>query len=238
MAGKHVFRGTVEVPQAKTNSEAVNLGQVKDLVNRYNKEPVRVATTAELTGSYAAGVLTLDSPLTTLDGVTLADKDAVLVKDQSDKTQNGIYTIDSTGAILTRREDFKEGKTILNNTFVNVMEGTANGDTRWTIVSDGVITVNSSNITFVKDIDTASSSIKVAKGSIVGDDSTTAFNIAHNLNLTDANAYILLIKDNAGNTVYADDAPTTSNEANSITVTFSAAPAMGETYKAFILGLE
>ena len=238
MAGKHVFRGTVEVPKAKTNAEAVNLGQVKDLVNRYNKEPVRVATTADLAGSYAAGVLTLDSPLTILDGVTLADGDAVLVKDQSDKTQNGIYTIDATGNTLTRRDDFKEGKTILNNTFVNVMEGTANGDTRWTIVSDGVITVNSSNITFVKDIDTASSSIKVAKGSITGDDVTTAFNIAHNLNLTDANAYILLIKDSAGNTVYADDMPTTSNEANSITVTFSAAPAMGETYKAFVLGLE
>ena len=238
MAGKHVFRGTVEVPQAKTNAEAVNLGQVKDLVNRYNKEPVRVATTAELTGSYATGVLTLGAPLTTLDGVTLADKDAVLVKDQSDKTQNGIYTIDSTGSILTRREDFKEGKTILNNTFVNVMEGTANGDTRWTIVSDGVITVNSSNITFVKDIDTASSSINVVKGSIIGDDVTVAFNVAHNLNLTDANAYILMIKDSAGNTVYADDVPTTSNEANSITVTFSAAPAVGETYKAFILGLE
>ena len=238
MAGKHVFKGTVEVPQAKTNSEAVNLGQVKDIVNRYNKEPVRVATTAELTGSYATGVLTLGSPLTMLDGVTLADGDAVLVKDQSDKTQNGIYVVDATGNTLTRREDFKEGKTILNNTFVNVMEGTANGDTRWTIVSDGVITVNSSNITFVKDIDTASSSIKVAKGSITGDDSTTAFNIAHNLNLTDANAYILMIKDSAGNTVYADDTPTTSNEANSITVTFSAAPAMGETYKAFVLGLE
>ena len=238
MAGKHVFKGTVEVPQAKTNTEAVNLGQVKDLVNRYNKEPVRVATTAELTGSYATGVLTLSSPLTTLDGVTLVDGDAILVKDQSDKTQNGIYTIDSTGAILTRRADFAEGKTILNNTFVNVMEGTANGDTRWTIVSDGALKVNTSNISFVKDIDTASSSIKVVKGSITGDDSTTAFNIAHNLNLKDANAYILLIKDNAGNTVYADDVPTTSNEANSITVTFSAAPAMGETYKAFVLGLE
>ena len=238
MAGKHVFKGTVEVPQAKTNAEAVNLGQVKDLVNRYNKEPVRVATTAELTGSYATGVLTLSSPLTTLDGVTLADGDAILVKDQTDKTQNGIYVVDATGNTLTRRDDFAEGKTILNNTFVNVMEGTANGDTRWTLCSDGVITVNSSNITFVKDIDTASSSINVVKGSIIGDDVTTAFNVAHNLNLTDANAYILLIKDSAGNTVYADDVPTTSNEANSITVTFSAAPAMGETYKAFILGLE
>ena len=238
MAGKHVFKGTVEVPQAKTNAEAVNLGQVKDLVNRYNKEPVRVATTANLAGTYATGVLTLGSPLTTLDGVTLADKDAILVKDQTDQTQNGIYTIDATGNTLTRRDDFAEGKTILHNTFVNVMEGTANGDTRWTIVSDGALTVNTSNITFAKDIDTASSSIKVVKGSITGDDSTTAFNIAHNLNLKDVNAYILLIKDSAGNTVYADDVPTTSNEKNSITVTFSKAPATGEIYKAFILGLE
>ena len=238
MSGKHVFRGTVEVPQAKTNKEAVNLVQVKDLVNRYNKEPVRVATTAELTGTYTTGVLTLDSALTTLDGVTLAENDAVLVKDQADKTQNGIYVIDSTGNTLTRREDFKEGKVILNNTFVNVMEGTANGDSRWTVVSDGVLTVNTSNIQFVKDIDTSSSSINVVKGSITGDDVTTAFNVAHNLNLTDVNAYILLIKDSAGNTVYADDVPTLANEANSITVTFSVAPVTGETYKVFILGLE
>ena len=238
MAGKHIFGGTVEVQQARTNAEAVNLGQVKDLINRYNKEPVRVATTTELTGTYATGVLTLDSPLTTLDGVTLAENDAVLVKDQIDKTQNGIYVLDATGNTLTRREDFAEGKIILNNTFVNVMEGTANGDSRWTIVSDGVLTVNTSNITFVKDIDTASSSINVVKGSITGDDVTTAFNVAHNLNLADVNAYILLIKDSVGNTVYADDVPTLANEANSITVTFSVAPATGETYKVFILGLE
>ena len=57
MAGKRVFKGTIEVPQAKTNAEAVNLGQVKDIVNRYNKEPVRVATTGDLAGSYATGVL-------------------------------------------------------------------------------------------------------------------------------------------------------------------------------------
>lgn len=238
MPGKHIFGGTVEVPQAKTNKEAVNLGQVKDLVDRYNKEPVRVATTAELTGTYATGVLTLGTAITTLDGVTLAENDSILVKDQTDKTQNGVYTIDATGAILTRREDFTEGKAILNNTFVNVMEGTANGDTRWTIVSDGVLTVGSSNITFVKDIDTASSSINVVKGSITGDNVTTSFNIAHNLNLTDVNAYLLLIKDANGNNIYADDVPTTSNESNSITVTFSTAPATGETYKVFVLGLE
>ena len=238
MAGKHVFKGTVEVPQAKTNAEAVNLGQVKDIVNRYNKEPVRVATTGDLAGTYATGVLTLGSPLTTLDGVTLADGDAILVKDQTDKTQNGIYTIDATGAILTRREDFAEGKIILNNTFVNVMEGTANGDSRWTIVSDGVLTVNASNISFVKDIDTASGSVNVVKANITGDGTTTAFNVAHNLNLTDFNAYFLIIKDADGDNVYVDDKPTTSNEANSITLTFSTAPIVSETFKIYILGLE
>lgn len=238
MEGKHIVRGTMEVPAAKTDKEVVNLGQVKDLVNRYNKEPVRVATVGELTGNYTSNTLTLDSPLTTLDGITLSENDAVLVKDQSDKSQNGIYTIDATGSILTRREDFSEGKIILNNTFVNAMEGDINGDTRWTIVSDGVLTVGSSSITFVKDIDTTSSSIKIAKGSITGDDVTTSFNISHNHNLSDPNAYILLIKDTNGNTVYCNNAPTSLNEANSITVTFSDAPATGETFKVFVLGLE
>ena len=325
--GIHRFGGTVEVPAAKSNAEAVNLGQVKDLVNRYNKEPARVATTSELTGTYATNVLTLTSGISTLDGVTLKLNDAVLVKDQTDKTQNGIYTVtklgtqgtassaaatttsatitkvtvdkavfeakakptsdksyvftysgtdtswkDATPAVVTladygisiegtatdkdtitiaykakvngtggqlkRRDDFEEGKTILNNTFVNVMEGTANADTRWTIISDGILTVGTSSITFVKDIDTSSGSINVVKGSITGDDTTTAFNIAHNLNLTDINAYLLIVKDANGNNIYADDTPTTSNEANSITLTFSTAPATGETYKVFIIGLE
>ena len=38
--GKHIFRGTVEVPNAKTDKEAINYGQAKALVNRYMKEPV------------------------------------------------------------------------------------------------------------------------------------------------------------------------------------------------------
>lgn len=238
MAGKHIFNGVVEVPMATRREEAVNLGQLKDSLDRYNKEPVKVATTTELTGTYTTNTLTLGSPLTILDGLALADGDDILVKDQTDKTQNGIYTIDATGSILTRREDFEENKVILNNTFVNVMEGTTNGDTRWTIVSDGVLTVNLNNIIFVKDVDTTSGSINVVKGNITGDGTTTVFNVAHNLNLVDHNAYILLIKDSAGNTVYVDDTPNSTNGANSITLTFSVAPIVGEIFKIFIIGLE
>ena len=46
--GKHVFRGVVEVPYAKDTEQAVNLGQVKNLLDRYNKEPVKVVATEEL----------------------------------------------------------------------------------------------------------------------------------------------------------------------------------------------
>ena len=318
------FLGTVEVSQALTDKEAVNLGQVKDLVNRYNKEPVKAATTGELNGTYATNVLTVTGALSPIDGITLGVDDEVLVKDQLDKTQNGIYVVTSvtpstpssatasigastgitdatvdadtfetkisttgnytftydgvtdnawkysgstvtladygitpTGAPndadtievsyteattgsgeLTRRADFEEGKVILNNTFVNVMQGVANGDTRWTIVSDGVLTVGTASFTFVKDIDTQSSSINVVKGSITGDGATTSFNVAHNLNLADTEAYLIHVKDNTGNDVIVDHAPTTANEANSITVTFATAPLATETFKIYIIGLE
>ena len=233
------FLGTVEVPKAQSVNEAVNYGQVKEMIDRHMKEPVKVASTGELTGTYADGVLTLDAPVTEIDGITLAENDAILVKDQMDNTQNGIYVIDATGATLTRREDFTVGKVILNNTFVNVMEGDTNGDTRWTIVGDGVLTVDSSTIIFVKDIDTADGSINVVKATITGDDTSTTFNVAHNLNLTDPQAYMLIIKDAQGNDVVVNNTPTLGNEANAITLEFAAAPlATDGDFKVFVIGLE
>ena len=329
--GKHVFRGHVEVPMAKTENEAVNLGQVKSIINRYNKEPARVATTTELdVASNIDGVLTLTTDVNEIDGVTLSVGNSILVKDQLDKTINAVYvvtdlgspstpstatasvsgtgitsasvdkttfetylgtpttgsyvftydgvtdnawkyqgsvvtladygitevlvgsdpidgdeitinyteSVPSTGAVLTRREDFAIGKIILNNTFVNVMEGSIAGDTRWTIVSDGVLTCGTNNFIFIKDIDTDEGSINVIKASITGDDATTEFTLSHNLNLTDANAYIIFVKDNTGANCYVDDAPTLGNESNSITLTFETAPLTTETFKIFILGLE
>ena len=324
--GKHIFRGTVEVPEAKKNEQAVNLGQVKDLLNSYNKEPVKVATTTELIVNVkdpTAGGIELTKNIDKIDNVTLSVDDAILLKDQTDKTENGVYVIDDlgsltpssattslsatgvigatvsvvdfetkisttgnydfvydgvtdmawkyagtiitladygiaesgspvdgdtitvaytaasgTGAILLRRDDFAIDKVILNNTFVNVMEGDTNGDTRWTIVSDGALVCGTTNFVFVKDIDTASGSVNVIKSSITGDGSTTSFNIAHNINLKDAYAYVIYVKDNTGSNVFVDNAPTVGNENNSITLGFEVAPKATETFKVFILGLE
>ena len=65
--GKHIFRGTVEVPNAKTDKEAINYGQAKALVNRYMKEPVKVATAGELNGTYLDGVYTLNTDIHEID---------------------------------------------------------------------------------------------------------------------------------------------------------------------------
>lgn len=324
--GKHIFRGTVEVPVALTNQEAVNLGQVKDMLDRYVKEPVMVATTSELAvADNTDGVLTLSVDVNTIDGVTLNVGDSILVKDQLDKSINAVYvvtdlgtsgtpstasatvsggitsaTVDktvfegkigtpttgsyeftyvdantswqyegadvdladyginitdaptdndkitisytesvaSTGAVLTRREDFAIDKVILNNTTINIMKGDTFGDTKWTLVSDGVLTCGSSSFIFVKDVDTAEGSINVIKTTITGDDVTTEFNVAHNLNLTDAQAYMIYVKDATGSNCYVDDAPTVGNEANALTLSFAVAPLATETFKIFILGLE
>ena len=99
--GKHIFRGTVEVPNAKTDKEAINYGQAKALVNRYMKEPVKVATTAELNGTYLDGVYTLNTDIHEIDGTTLDVDDSILVKDEINKEYNGLYVITDLGTAST-----------------------------------------------------------------------------------------------------------------------------------------
>ena len=74
------------------------------------KEPVLVATTADLGATYNAtggqglsGEFT--SAPTSIDGITLEDGDRVLVKDQVDQKQNGIYTVTSTTTTWERSTD-------------------------------------------------------------------------------------------------------------------------------------
>lgn len=235
-----IFHGSVQVPTATADKEAVNLGQVKNLLDRYHKEPVDCATTSELTGTYSNNELTLASAITKIDDVTLEVGTSILVKDQLDKTQNGIYVVKtlSSSVVLERRDDMKEGKVVLNNTFIDVMKGAINGDARFTIISDGTITVGSTDIAFARDVDPSSGKLSVVKGTITGNGTDKTYTIAHSLNLKDANAYMLHIVDATGNVAYIDNAPTSGNEKNSITFTFSVAPTASESFTVFILGLE
>lgn len=122
-------------------TDAVNLGQVQNLVNGVSwKTAVRVATTAN--GTLASAFENGD----TVDGVTLATGDRILIKDQSTATENGIYVVAASGA-PTRASDADTGAEIKQAT-VMVQEGTVNADSTWTLTNNGTITLGSTNLVF------------------------------------------------------------------------------------------
>lgn len=125
------------------------------------KEPVRVATTANLTIS--TGLNAGD----TVDGVTLADGDRVLVKDQSAATQNGIYV---AGATPARATDF-DGAAEIAGSAVRVMEGTANADKVFLNTNDAPPGIGADDITFAAL--SASASVSYATTSDIADVAAT-----------------------------------------------------------------
>ena len=105
------------------------------------KDSVRVATTAAITISSALN----DGD--TLDGVTLADGDRVLVKDQADASENGIYVVASSPA---RSTDANTSAKVTAGLFTFVEEGTTNGDNGFVLTTNDAITLDTTNLTFTQ----------------------------------------------------------------------------------------
>lgn len=85
-----------------------------------------------------------------LDGVTLALNSRVLVKDQTDNKENGIYYVSTLGSgsngTWTRATDADTGAELPTGSYVFVGGGTANGNSAWTMVTTGTITIGVSPI--------------------------------------------------------------------------------------------
>jgi microcystin-dependent protein len=103
------------------------------------KDPVRIATTAN------AALATAFENGDTIDGTVLATGNRILLKDQTAQTENGIYTVNASGA-PTRATDADDGAELTRAT-VYVQAGTANIATQFTNTNTS-ITVGSTNITF------------------------------------------------------------------------------------------
>lgn len=84
-----------------------------------------------------------------IDDVLIASGDRILVKAQTNKTQNGVYTISSLGAWV-RATDFELGSSQTGGTVIFIQEGSTLADTGWVISSNGVLTVGTDNIEFEK----------------------------------------------------------------------------------------
>lgn len=108
-----------------------------------SKTSVRVATTGAVT--LATGFENGD----TIDGVTLATNDRVLVKDQAAGAENGIYTVNASGA-PTRAVDMDSSAEVQAGLYVFVEEGTANADSGWVLTTDGAITVGTTALAFTQ----------------------------------------------------------------------------------------
>ncbi len=108
------------------------------------KQAVRAATT--VSGTLASSFENGDS----IDGVTLATGNRILIKNQSSDTENGIYTVNASGA-PTRATDADAGAELISAT-VYVSEGTSNADTQWTCTANATVTLGATSLTFVQNV--------------------------------------------------------------------------------------
>jgi len=126
-------------------SDAVNKtyvdGQISNLNSIFDaKGSVRVATvfSGTLSTAFANGE--------TVDGIVLSTGDRILLKNQASPAENGIYTVNASGA-PTRATDM-DAWTEVPGAFVVVEQGTSNADTVWMCTSNQGGTINSTSITW------------------------------------------------------------------------------------------
>ena len=88
----------------------------------------------------------------TVDGQSLTANDRILVKDQADKKQNGIYLVTRVGTgsatlLLTRVTDFNSASNVVQGKYVYIEGGTENNNKSFILLSASV-TVGTNNIEF------------------------------------------------------------------------------------------
>jgi hypothetical protein len=117
------------------------------------KAPCHVATTANITLS----------GLQTIDSIVLVDGDRVLVKNQTNGVENGIYTASSGN--WTRARDFDGAYDIVHGTRIFVTNGTAGGGAEFVVSTADPIVIGSTSIAFTSIIATAIASAAAAAAS-------------------------------------------------------------------------
>lgn len=141
---KRDANGNIKVADPTDAAHAATKGYVDAARSGLDvKDSVRVATTAAI--NIASDLENGD----TIDGITLATGDRVLVKNQSTASENGIYVVVASGA-ASRATDFDSSAEVTPGAFTFVEEGSTNADTGWVLTTDGSITVGSTSLAFAQ----------------------------------------------------------------------------------------
>jgi hypothetical protein len=135
--------------------------------------PVRVESPINLNATYNNGTSGVGATLTNagtqvalvIDGVTVATNDRVLVYQQTDQTQNGVYTVTNTGSVstnwvLTRSTDTdsygpSDPDALGAGDAFFVQQGATGAGELYVCNTEGTITFGTTNITFTQIASTA-----------------------------------------------------------------------------------
>jgi hypothetical protein len=96
--------------------------------------------------------VSLSSPTsgtTSVDGIELATGNRVLVKNQTNAAENGIYVVASSGSWL-RATDADTSEKVTSGMFTFVSEGTVNSDSGWVLTTNDTITLGTTGLTFAQ----------------------------------------------------------------------------------------
>jgi hypothetical protein len=196
IAGNQTFSGTVTLNTDPASGLQAATKQYVDGVAAegiHYHTPVRVEREGNLSATYDNGTSGVGATLTNnstqealvIDGVTLSVSDRVLIYEQTDQTQNGVYTVTDTGSVstnwvLTRATDAdsyapSDPNALGQGDGFFVKEGTLGAGETYVCNTEGTITFGTTNITFVQvssaQVYTAGTGISIS-GSIISSDIT------------------------------------------------------------------
>lgn len=119
-----------------------------DLVNKDYVDGVATGLDVKASCRVASiAPITLAGPGANIDGVAMNNGDRVLVKNQGDAEENGIYVFNGAAVAMTRAEDADEDAEVTAGMFTFIAEGT-HADQGWVLTTNDVIDVGVTELAF------------------------------------------------------------------------------------------